>query len=129
MDGLKQMIKETQIAMANMDPSDCDEREAILQTCGLTLAAIKDPGERLSQATNYAILLALRCAMRSSKALAVVNPDCVVIEITEEEVRQSIQIEISDGNAISVPAGGRINARPKPGGIERIGSTEVLIEA
>ena len=72
-DPLAIMIKETEIAMASMDVSDADERQAILQTCGLTLAAIKDPGERLSQATNYAILLALRCAMRSSKALAVVN--------------------------------------------------------
>ena len=63
------MIKETEIAMASMDVSDADERQAILQTCGLTLAAIKDPGERLSQAENYAVLLVQRCTMRSSKAL------------------------------------------------------------
>ena len=70
-DPLAIMIKETEIAMASMDVSDADEREAILRTCGLTLAAIKDPGERLSQATNYAALLALRCTMCSSKALDV----------------------------------------------------------
>ena len=66
-DPLSIMITETEIAMASMDVSDADERQAILQTCGLTLAAIKDPGERQSQATNYAALLALRCT------LAVVN--------------------------------------------------------
>ena len=72
-DSLQILVAECQIALANMDPSDADQREAILQTCGLTLSAITDPTERMSVATNYAILLALRCTMCSSKALAVVN--------------------------------------------------------
>ena len=71
MDGLHQMIRETQVRLAQLDPCNADEREAVLQTCGLTLAAIKDPMERMSCATNYAILLAIRCTMPSSTALAV----------------------------------------------------------
>ena len=71
-DALLIMIRENKVRLAHLDPCNADEREAVLQMCGETLAAIKDPMERMSCATNYAILLAIRCAMPSSKALAAI---------------------------------------------------------
>ena len=71
-DPLASMIRENKVRLAHLDPCNADEREAVLQMCGETLAAIKDPMERMSCATNYAILLAIRCAMPNSTALAVI---------------------------------------------------------
>ena len=71
-DPLAIMIRENKVRLAHLDPCNADEREAVLHTCGLTLAAIKDPMERLSCATNYAILLAIRCTMPNSTAPAAI---------------------------------------------------------
>ena len=72
-DPLHQMISECQIGLSNLDPSDCDAREALIATCALTLSSIKDPQARISQANNYAILMAWNWDMPSSKALAVLE--------------------------------------------------------
>ena len=71
-DPLAIMIRENKVRLAHLDPCNADEREAVLQMCGETLAAIKDPMERMSCATNYAILLAIRCTMPDSTALAAI---------------------------------------------------------
>ena len=79
-DPLAIMIRETQVRLAHLDPCNADERTAVLHTCGLTLAATKDPMERMSCATNYAILLAIRCTMPNSTALA------AICHQTEDEI-------------------------------------------
>ena len=71
-DPLAIMIRENKVRLSHLDPCNADEREAVLQMCGETLAAIKDPMERMSCATNYAILLAIRCTMPNSTALAAI---------------------------------------------------------